>query len=231
MASRPKKLRARRRATPTRRSIRRADEPLAAPGDLRLFQDFLNTFGPGEAPDELATPRQLARWLTRSGLMPDAAELTEADRRRAVVFRDGLREMLAGATPMPRELRAALDWAVSTVRLRVRFTLKRGGYMEPAQPGIEGAIGRLMVIMQVAQGIAGTFDCLGICANDACRAVFFDDSMERAATWCRPRCAGKIRFRGLRRRRTWPDEELDDDYEDYDDYDYYDDDDDDDHVD
>lgn len=213
-----KQLRARRRAVRGRRSTRRVEGWPPAPGDLCLLQEFVNTVDFGIGTDELASPSDLADWLASRGLLGEEIELTEADRERTILFRDSLRAMLDTRDQLRREVRAALEWVTSTVRFRIRFGHRGETRMEPVGEGLDRAIGHLVVFMCEAQN-DGWWARLDLCANPACRAVFYDDSAGHDATWCRPRCGGRIRFAGLRPRRTRSVElPEDDDFDDPDDY-------------
>src|SRR4028118_678103 len=66
-----------------------------APGPLRVVQEFVNTRSNLRGIDLLEETEGTARWLAGHGLFPDGvAEVGEADRRRLISFREGLRRVL-----------------------------------------------------------------------------------------------------------------------------------------
>ena len=68
--------------------------PRAAPGDLRLVQDFVNTLDDGAGHDDLGSPRELATWLSQRGLASLDERLTKKQWRHALAIRDGLRALI-----------------------------------------------------------------------------------------------------------------------------------------
>src|SRR5215211_3689100 len=61
-----------------------ADRRLAAPGDLELVRDFVNTRDLEKGTDRIDAPGRLASWLVEKGVA------------RARTFREALRSMLLG---------------------------------------------------------------------------------------------------------------------------------------
>ena len=55
----------------------RASSPIRAPVGLEGVQAFLNAVNVRAGSDELATPRDLAAWLSRNALLPAGVELSE----------------------------------------------------------------------------------------------------------------------------------------------------------
>src|SRR5919197_4857333 len=70
----------------------------AAPGPLRLVQQFLNTriYEPPIDVDRLATVEEARRWLVDHGLLPLAGRLSGPGHRRVVRFRNALRVFVSG---------------------------------------------------------------------------------------------------------------------------------------
>ncbi|MCP3961751.1 MAG: CGNR zinc finger domain-containing protein [bacterium] len=180
-----------------------ADLP-PAPGELRLVQAFVNTVDREAKKDELASPRALAEWLARHGLLAPGTELSAADLTRATEVREGWRSVIAGQSN--EQVAETLDRATESALLRGRH--EPGGRMrlEPAAGGIDGALGRLLLIVSRTQD-DGTWERLKVCASSICRVVFYDRSSNRSKRWCRPSCgnrlsslASKRHSRGIRRR-------------------------------
>lgn len=66
----------------------------AAPGRLRLVQDFVNTRDVETGQDELWNPEKLARWLADRELVDAGTELDKDAWDNAVTIREALREQL-----------------------------------------------------------------------------------------------------------------------------------------
>lgn len=96
-----------------------------APAELRIVQAFVATAARGS--DALASPRALADWLGRWGLLAADAELGDADLERARVARAGLRALMAGSSgrKVDAEAVAGLDRAASEACFRLRFEAVR----------------------------------------------------------------------------------------------------------
>ncbi len=168
-----------------------------APGELRLFQAFVNTADFDAGSDELATPRALADWLARHGLLPPATELSETERQRAIEVREGWRSLVAGS--LSKELAGALDRATEAALLRARHAAGGSLRIEPAAAGLDGALGRLLAIVARAQADA-SWRRLKACASPACRAIFWDRSANHSKRWCRPLCGNRMSSRNSKRR-------------------------------
>ena len=171
-----------------------------APGDLRIVQAFLNTADREAATDELRSPRALVEWLAFEGFLPADSELATADLERTLRIREGWRTLLAGGESAPRELAATLNREASAVLLRPRFGPRGVVRLEPVEPGLDGALGRLVAIVTAAQ-IDGHWIRFKVCASGSCRAAFYDFARNRATRWCRPRCGNRISARLSRRRK------------------------------
>src|SRR5881227_1079653 len=67
-----------------------------APEDLELVQAFANTFWDLERgrPEQFRSPAALAAWLRRRGLLGPGVRLDNADLRRTLNVREGIRVLL-----------------------------------------------------------------------------------------------------------------------------------------
>src|SRR5213596_3475001 len=65
----------------------------AAPGELEVVRQFLNTRDVEEGTDEISTPEALRTWLAAHDLDTRAARPTRKDVRSAEVMRESLRAM------------------------------------------------------------------------------------------------------------------------------------------
>jgi predicted RNA-binding Zn ribbon-like protein len=174
-----------------------------APGQLELVRRFINTRDLDEDTDEVASPRELERWLADAGLLRGEARLDERDLRRAHELREALRRLMLannGASIDPQAV-ATLNAALSKASLSVR--LDPGGEPElaVASSGLDGAIARLASIVYEAK-VDGTWQRLKACPAEDCHSVFYDRSRNRSGTWCSMRvCGNRAKVRAFRERR------------------------------
>jgi predicted RNA-binding Zn ribbon-like protein len=179
----------------------RDDRRLAAPGDLELVRDFVNTLDFLPATDELDAPASLASWLIEHRLVGTLATLTDEDLARARSLREALRALaLANAGfPLPAEAAEDFDAAVGSVRLRTQAAEAGRVELCPAEAeGLEHAIGRLVATVFVAQQ-DGTWPRLKACAE--CQWVLYDHTKNYSAAWCGSQCGARVRARRHRKRR------------------------------
>ncbi len=134
--------------------------PLPTPRDPQIAQAFLDTADPETGTDPLTSPQELAEWLVSRRLLEPDVEVTAADFQRAITFRQGMRAWRTADGKAGRELAATLDWVVSTALLRIRSTRQGEIRFEPAAPGFDGALGRLLAIMLMdpSMGLRGESD-------------------------------------------------------------------------
>jgi predicted RNA-binding Zn ribbon-like protein len=178
----------------------RDDRRLAAPGDLELVRDLVNTRDVLPGTDEIDDPASLASWLVEHRLVATPHELSDEDIARARSLREALRALLLANAgfPLAAEAPEAFDAAVGSVRLRARTG--EGGQLEllPADAeGLEHAIGRLVSIVFAAQQ-DGTWPRLKACAE--CHWALYDHTKNRSAAWCGSQCGARVRARRHRRR-------------------------------
>jgi predicted RNA-binding Zn ribbon-like protein len=179
----------------------RDDRRLAAPGDLEIVRDFVNTRDLGEGTEEFEDPAGLASWLAERGLAPSPPALTDEDLARARGLREALRALLLANAgfPLPTEAAGAFDDAVRSVRLRAGVDEAGGVALLPAEAGgLDHAVGRLLSIVFTAQE-SGIWSRLKACAE--CRWALYDHTRNRSAAWCGSQCGARVRARRHRGRR------------------------------
>jgi predicted RNA-binding Zn ribbon-like protein len=179
----------------------RDDRRLAAPGDLELVRDFVNTLDILPGTDKIGDPASLASWLAEHHLVPTQPTLTEEDLGRARRLREVLRAFLLANASFPLDPGAAtaFDDAAGSARLRAR--VDEEGWLEllPAdEDGLGHALGRLVSIVFAAQQ-DGTWPRLKACAE--CHWALYDRTKNRSTTWCGSQCGARVRARRHRRRR------------------------------
>jgi predicted RNA-binding Zn ribbon-like protein len=178
-----------------------SDRRLAAPGELELIRDFVNTRDLGRKTDRIDDPERLSSWLADHGLVPDPPALTEADVARIRMLREALRALLLANAdfPLPTEAVEEFDAAVASARLRVRINGAGRLVLHPADAGLDRVIGRLLSVVVAAQE-DGTWGRLKACAE--CHWALYDRTRNRSATWCdAAKCGVRVRARRYRRRR------------------------------
>lgn len=182
----------------------RNDERLAAPGDLELVRDFVNTLDILPGTEEFEDPAGLALWLTDHRLVPLSPVITGKDLARAKKLREALRAFLLANAGLPLDpaAAAAFDDPAGPARLRARADDEGRLELLPAdEGGLSHAIGRLVSIVFGAQQ-DGTWSRLKVCAE--CHWAFYDHTKNRSAAWCGSQCGARVRSRRYRQRRGSP---------------------------
>jgi predicted RNA-binding Zn ribbon-like protein len=174
-----------------------------APGQLRLIQAFVNTVDIEERREGLIGPEHLRAWLIGHELLDGSATVSEADLQRMLELREALRALLLAnnGAPADSEALASLNRVAEGAALLVRFGASGQARLEPAEPGVDGAIGRILAIVLAAM-IEGSWARLKACRNDTCRWAFYDTSKNHGGTWCSMAiCGSRIKARAYRRRQ------------------------------
>jgi predicted RNA-binding Zn ribbon-like protein len=175
----------------------------AAPDQLELVREFVNTHELDPEVESIPTPEALTGWLREHGLLDAGVELDDDDLRRAHELRDALLRLLLannGASLDPAAV-AVVNAALHEAPLAVRFG--EGGEPELAieASGLDGAVARLGAIVYEAK-VDGTWPRLKACAADDCRWAFYDRSRNRSGTWCSMGvCGNRAKVRAYRERR------------------------------
>jgi predicted RNA-binding Zn ribbon-like protein len=178
-----------------------ADRRLAAPGELELVRDFVNTRDLEKGTDRLDKPQRLYSWMVERGLASAGPALTDEDVARARSLREALRAMLlakAGFPLIPESVEQLND-AARAARLGVRAGDAGRVALLPVGEGLDRAIGRLLSAVFAAQE-NGTWSRLKACAE--CQWALYDRTKNRSAAWCDPaKCGARARSRRYRERR------------------------------
>ena len=169
---------------------------------LDFVRDFVNTYDFETGIDTIATPDELATWLSEQGLVDDLIEPTEAELADAVAVREAIRELLLANNGIDTDSATAsktLEEAGRKARLGVRFEDGRP-VLAPEDEGAHGAIGR--IVAAVAE-LAPTDEWkrLKTCRDEHCRVAFYDKSRNRSRAWCSMEvCGNRDKQRGYRER-------------------------------
>ena len=178
----------------------------AAPGELELVRNFVNTRDIDDDEEDLGTPDELREWLTSRGLMEADEPVTEGDLRRAIDVREGLRALLLRNNGSPFDSAAIerLDRAASRAGLRLRFHAGGCAEFEPDATGVDGGLARLLAIVAEAR-VEGEWPRLKACAEHTCEWAFYDKSKNRSKKWCRMEACGNVaKARAYRERQKAP---------------------------
>ncbi len=175
-----------------------------APAALEHVRAFVNTLDVEAASDELSTAVALGGWLSQHGLAPAGVRTSRDDLRRAKQLREALRAVLLAHTEravVPAAASAALDDAACRARLQLRFDERGEATLEPEAGGVDGALGRLLAIVQdsIAQG---TWGRLKACRDHSCEWAFYDHTKNRSGAWCTMDvCGNRAKARAYRGRQ------------------------------
>jgi predicted RNA-binding Zn ribbon-like protein len=182
-----------------------------APGPLRVVQKFVNTRSNLRGSDLLEDTGGTARWLAGHGLLPDGvAEVSEADRRRLISFREGLRRVLVvhNAGVRAGEVAAIFeepDDLAGAALLGVSFDASGEPRLSPVE-GTGNEVDKAMALMLAAvvrSAIDGTWGRLKACRNEGCKWAFYDNAKNRSGTWClMDACGARHKMRAYRERRS-----------------------------
>ena len=157
----------------------------SAGGVVGLVQAYVNTLDLQDGPEELNSPNTLHDWLVARGLM-EAGEAVEApDLKHAIALREAIRGVIggnSGGAVYPVDV-ATLNGAAAASRLRPRFGPDGKARLEPEEPGVVGAMGRLVAAVFAAVAEAD-WERLKLCSSGTCRWAFYDRSRNRSSRWC-----------------------------------------------
>ena len=124
--------------------------------------------------------------------------------RRATWLREALRELLLSnndGRPVPADAARALDDVAARARLRLRVDADGSARLEAEGKGVDGALGRLLVIVYRAME-TDTWSRLKACRDDTCKWAFYDHSKNRSGHWCSMEvCGSRHKARVYRQRK------------------------------
>ncbi|HEX4034607.1 MAG TPA: CGNR zinc finger domain-containing protein [Solirubrobacteraceae bacterium] len=174
----------------------------AAPGDLELIRQFVNSAELDPDVEELTDLDALRRWLRRRRLIGAREELADGDLVRAIAIREALRELLEhrDSGPNAAAVRNLNDIPQGAV-MRIAFDRDGQPRLRPAAAGLDAAFAELFAIIERAS-IEGTWQRLRVCADHGCRWAFYDNSKNRSRSWCNMAiCGNRAKAREYRRRQ------------------------------
>ncbi len=183
--------------------IREHDRTAPAPGDLELLQRFLNLHD-HDAAGRTADPplEMLHAFLLDRGLLSPEERFGPAERETALVLAEAFRDLVRTnlGEPLDEDAAARLDAASEAAGLHPHFVYG-DPVLVPSEGGVVGALGRLVAIAFLAR-FDGTWGHLKQCADESCRAVFYDRSRNRSGRWCSMEsCGNRAKVRAWRERQ------------------------------
>jgi predicted RNA-binding Zn ribbon-like protein len=178
-----------------------------APGQLAVVQAFMNTHydltTDPHSGEMLVDGAALGAWLAARALIDVRAELGEADVRRAIGVREGLRALAYANNDRPLDEAALETMRRAQAGAAVEVHLEPGGprFTPRAGAGLDGALGALLAIAARAM-LEGTWPRLKACPGRECGWAFFDHSRNQSARWCAMKiCGDREKARAYYRRK------------------------------
>jgi len=175
----------------------------AAPHELDLVIDFVNTRDLEEGTDALSTPQDLAAWLAKRRLGTGRTlVLDERDHRHAVNLREALRSLMLANNGGPPAQRAGreLERAARRGEVGIHFADDGSASLAPGAGGFAGALARLLIPVADALG-DGSWQRVKACRAPGCHWAFYDRSRNRSGVWCQMAvCGNRTKVRAYRER-------------------------------
>ena len=169
-----------------------------APDPLELVRTFVNTYDHEDGAEQLRSAATLTAWFDGHGL--GAPRATAADLEHARELREALRAILQhhGGLDLDPAAPQVVDAAAERAQLSVTFDDHGDALIAPRAHGVDGALGRLLVLIADAQR-DGTWSRLKACPADDCQYAFYDRSRNRSAVWCDMKvCGNRAKVRQFR---------------------------------
>jgi predicted RNA-binding Zn ribbon-like protein len=174
----------------------------AAPGDVEIVREFVNTLEIETETDALSSPRALAAWLRAHGVLQGSTASRE-DLEAARALREAIRALLLenNGVGLRKDAALTLDRAAAQASITLRFDPSGGPRLEPAATGVPGALGRILAIVAAAMADE-TWPRLKACRADDCRWAFYDRARNHSRQWCSMEvCGNRTKARAYRARR------------------------------
>jgi predicted RNA-binding Zn ribbon-like protein len=175
-----------------------------APGDLELLQRFTNLHV--HRADDVSTdpPAEVIReFLMERGLLTPNERFTEKDRETYLALRDAIRGLIEAGddASIPAEDAEVIDRIGLAAGLHPHFHAAHVPTLEAKGHGVAAAFGAIVAIAFVS-AFDGSFAHLKLCADETCRAVFYDRSKNHSGRWCSmSTCGNRNKVRAWRERQ------------------------------
>ena len=171
--------------------------------EVDLILDFVNTLHKDPAGNEegLTSPAALGAWLHDRGLL-EGKRATAAELARAIELREALRRLLLANNEVEVDVEPScllLEATSKRAGLGLRFKAALP-YIAPTAGGVDGALGKIVVAMQVLVA-DGTWPRLKACRAADCEWAFIDNAKNQSRAWCSMRsCGNREKARAFRAR-------------------------------
>lgn len=174
-----------------------------APGDLELLQRFTNLHV--HRADDISTdpPAEVIReFLLDRGLLTQNERFTEMDRETYLALRNAIRGLIeADDASIPAADAEVIDRIGLAAGLHPHFHAAHFPTLEPKGRGVAAAFGAIVAIAFVS-AFDGSLAHLKLCADETCRAVFYDRSKNHSGRWCSmATCGNRAKVRAWRDRQ------------------------------
>jgi predicted RNA-binding Zn ribbon-like protein len=175
-----------------------------APGELELLQRFTNLHV--HRADDVSTdpPAEVIRdFLVERGLLTQNERFTEKDRETYLALRDAIRGLIEADddASIPASDAEVIDRIGLAAGLHPHFHAAHVPTLEPKGRGVAAAFGAIVAIAFVS-AFDGSFAHLKLCADETCRAVFYDRSKNHSGRWCSmSTCGSREKMRRLHQRQ------------------------------
>lgn len=159
--------------------------PNAAPGELEMVRQFINTRNIEEGTDELSSTNGLRAWFVEQGLVARGAKFAEKDVRFFLMMREGLRFLAIrnNGEQVEGESLEQFNQMVGTLELGLEVGVD-GNLRGVPRGGPSGqAAGRILLAVYNST-VEGRWGKLKACKNDNCRWSFYDRSKNHSGKWC-----------------------------------------------
>jgi predicted RNA-binding Zn ribbon-like protein len=174
----------------------------AAPGQLELVRDFVNTLDFDDEIERFDSPDALSAWLSERDLLPEGARVGPAALRRAIELREALRRLLLANNggPSDPDAVATLNRAVADADLSIRFDSAGRPALAVTGTGPVAPVAPIVAIVYEAM-VNDTWPRLKACRADDCQWAFYDASRNRSGAWCDMAvCGNRAKVRAYRER-------------------------------
>lgn len=175
-----------------------------APGALELLQRFANLHEHDEQGQTVDPPLEMIRgFLVGRGLLTEEERFTASDRETYLRLRGAIRRLVDAEPedPIPASDAEVIDRIGVSAGLHPHFHAAGFPTLEPKGEGVAAAFGQIVAIAFVAS-FDGTFEQLKSCADETCRAIFYDKSKNHSGRWCSmSTCGNRAKVRAWRERQ------------------------------
>ena len=190
----------------------KASRKFKVPDELANLYDFANTLDlrhfihhgiQHPQGDELASPGDLAAWMTERKLLPPGGKITASMLAEALELRTSMRAYLQRELDRRGEKASLLPLNRAMENFPLIAEAAPNGAMVLRGARRDALSGLSVVIAELLRGSDnGMLHRLKMCASDECQRVFYDRSKPGTRRWCvSALCGNREKTRAYRQRR------------------------------